>query len=148
MPYSFWMLSNLLRLNPAKTQLIWLSTPQQLSKIDLASQPSLTFKYPHFTFLTTVRDLGVTLDQKLTFTQHINLLCRSCYYQLRQLKVISRSLTPSAASTLVHAFVVSRLDYCGTLYHGLPACRIGSLKKIHYNRCPTCRPHSKIWPCL
>jgi len=55
----------------------------------------------------------------------INLLCRSCYYQLRQLEVISCSLTPSAVSTLVRAFVVSRLDYCSTLYHGLPACRIG-----------------------
>jgi len=104
-----WMSSNRLRLNPTKTHLIWLGTPQPLSKIDLTS---LALKYPNFTFSTSVRDLGVTLDQELTFTRHINLLCRSCYYQLRQLKVISRSLSPSAASTLVHAFVVSRLDYC------------------------------------
>src|SRR6218665_2098598 len=61
-----WMSSNRLRLNPTETQLIWLGTPQQLSKIDLAS---LTLKYPHFTFLTTVRDLGVILDPELT--QHI-----------------------------------------------------------------------------
>src|SRR6218665_1409431 len=122
-----WMSSNRLRLNPAKTQLIWLGMPQQLSKIDLAS---LTLKYPHFTFLTTVRDLGVALDQGLTFTQHINVLCCGCYYQLHQLKVISRSLTPSAASMLVLAFVVSHLNYCSTLYHGLPACRIGSLNKV------------------
>src|SRR6218665_1476325 len=87
------MSSNCLQLNPAKTQQIWLGTPQQLSKIDLAS---LTLIYPHFTFLTTVQDLDVTLDRELTFTQHINLLCRSCYYQLRQLKVISHSLTPNA----------------------------------------------------
>ena len=60
----------------------------------------------------------------------MNLLCRSCYYQLRQLKVISRSLSPSAASTLVHAFVVSRLDYCSAIYHGLPACRTGSLNRV------------------
>src|SRR6218665_3613601 len=53
-----------------------------------------------------------------------------CYYQLRVLKVISRSLIPSAASTLVHAFVVSRLDHCSTLYHGLPDCRIGSLNRV------------------
>ena len=48
----------------------------------------------------------------------------------RQMKVISRSLTPSAASTLVHAFVVSRLDYCSAIYDGLPACRIGSLNRV------------------
>jgi hypothetical protein len=124
-----WMSSNRLRLNPTKTQLIWLGTPQQLSKIDLAS---LALKYPHFTFSTSVRDLGVILDQELTFTRHINLLCRSCYYQLRQLKVISRSLSPSAASILVHAFVVSRgaVSCCSALYDGLPACRTGSLNRV------------------
>jgi len=47
-------------------------------------------KYPHFTFLTPVRDVGVTLDQELTITQHLDLLCRSCkaYFQLLQFKVI------------------------------------------------------------
>jgi hypothetical protein len=87
-------------------------------------------KYPHFTFSTSVRNLGVILDQELTFTRHINLLCRSCYYQLRQLKVISRSLTSRAAATLVHAFVVSRLDYCSSMYVGLPACRVGPLNRV------------------
>lgn len=63
-----WMSANCLRLNPAKTQLIWFGTPQQPSKIDLAS---LALKYPPFTLLTTIRDLGVTLEQELTFTQQI-----------------------------------------------------------------------------
>ena len=42
--------------------------------------PPLPWNIHIFTFLSTVRLLGVTLDQELTFTQHINLLCRSCYY--------------------------------------------------------------------
>src|SRR5688572_30083633 len=77
-----------------------------------------------------ITHLGVTLDQELTFVQHINLLCRSCYYQLRQLRVISRSLSPDAASTLVHSFVVSRLDYCSAIYDGLPACRLKCLNRV------------------
>ena len=121
------MSSNRLRLNPNKTQYIWFGTRQQLAKINLEA---LTSEFPWVTFSSTVRDLGVTLDQELTFRQHINLLCRSCYYQLRQLRVISRSLTPTAASTLVHAFVVSRLDYCSALYDGLPAVRIGCLDRV------------------
>src|SRR6218665_1490162 len=44
--------------------------------------------------------------------------------------VRTQQLTPSAVSTLVYAFVVSRLDYCGTLYHELPACRTGSLNRV------------------
>src|SRR6218665_3164940 len=60
----------------------------------------------------------------------MNRLCRDCYYQLRQLSVISRCLTSTATATLVHAFVTSRLDYCSTLYVGLPAVRLGCLECI------------------
>src|SRR6218665_2872833 len=117
-----WMSSNRLRLNPTKPQFIWFGTRQQLAKIDLEL---LATKYPHFTFSSSVRDLGVTLDHELTFSQHINLL-----YQLRQLRVVSRSLSPAAPSTLVHAFVVSRLDYCSTVYEGLPICRLKCLDRV------------------
>ena len=70
----------------------------------------------------------VTLDQKLTFVRQINLLCGSCYYQLRQLRVVS--LSPAAASTLVHAFVISRLDYCSEIYERLPTCRLKCLDRV------------------
>ena len=62
--------------------------------------------------------------------RHINRLCRSCYYQLRQLRVVSRSLSPPAASTLVLASVVSRLNYCSAVYEGLPICRLKCLDRI------------------
>src|SRR6218665_3532860 len=122
-----WMSSNLLRLNPSKTQYIWLGTRQQLGKLDLAT---MAVSFPDIAFSLTVRDLGLRLDQQLTFAPHINRLCRDCYYQLRQLRVISRSLTSTATATLVHAFVTSRLDYCSTLYVGLPAVRLGCLERV------------------
>src|SRR6218665_186830 len=77
-----------LRLNPSKTQYIWLGTRQQLAKLDLAA---MALRFPHIAFSLTVRYLGLTLDQQLTFAPHINRLCRDCYYQLRQLRIISLS---------------------------------------------------------
>src|SRR6218665_222595 len=106
---------------------MWFGTRQQLAKIDLGF---LAIKYPHITFSSSVRDLGVTLDKELTFVRHINLLCRSCYYQLRQLMVVSRSLSSAAASTIVHEFVVSRLDYCSAIYEGLLICRLKCLDRV------------------
>src|SRR6218665_3026234 len=50
-----WMSSNRLSLNSAKTQLIWFGTPQQLLKLDHAL---LSDRFPHFTFHTSVHDLG------------------------------------------------------------------------------------------
>src|SRR6218665_3639653 len=61
---------------------------------------------------------------------HIHWLCRACYYQLRQLRTVSRSLTSTAAATLVHLFVTSRLDYCSSLYIGLPATRLNCLNRV------------------
>src|SRR6218665_2956088 len=100
-----WMSSNRLRLNPHETQFIWLGIRQQLAKLDMFA---LTSAFPHFTFSSTVCDLSVTLDQELTLAPHS--LCRACYYQLRQLRTVSRSLTSTAAATLVHSIVTSRLD--------------------------------------
>src|SRR6218665_2181795 len=48
----------------------------------------------------------------------------------RQLRTVTRSLTQSATSTLVPAFVANRLDYCCSLYAGLLACRLGSLDRV------------------
>src|SRR6218665_2477728 len=56
--------------------------------------------------------LSGILDQELSFGEHKTALTRSCYYHLRQLRVVSRSLSSSSASTLVHAFRADRLDYC------------------------------------
>src|SRR6218665_2994802 len=97
------------------------------AKLDLVA---LTSAFPHFTFSSTARDLGVTLDQELTFAPHIHLLCRACYYQLRQLRTVSCSLTSTATATLVHPFVTSRLDYCSSLYIGLPATRLNCLNRV------------------
>src|SRR6218665_3881795 len=107
--------------------LLYIIYTWQLAKLDLAA---MALRFPHIAFSLTVRDLGLTLDQQLTFPPHINRLCRDCYYQLRQLWVISRSLTSTATATLVHAFVTSRLDYCSTLYIGLPAVRLGCIERV------------------
>jgi len=60
-------------------------THQQLANIDLEV---LAQELPYFAFSSSVRDLGVTLDEELTFKQHISLLSHHCYNQLPQLKVV------------------------------------------------------------
>src|SRR6218665_2507025 len=98
--------------NPSKTQAISLSGHRQLAKIDILRILRLSYLFPHITFSTCVHNLGVMLDPELTFSHHINLVARKCYYQLRQLWVVSRSLTHQSTFTLVHAFVTSRIDCC------------------------------------
>ena len=86
--------------------------------------------FPSFTFSTSVRDLGVTLDNNLTFSEHLSTLTRSCYYHLRRLRAIRRSVSSSIFTTIVHAFICSRIDYCNSLYAGLPLSRLSSLQSV------------------
>ena len=80
--------------------------------------------------LNVVRNLGVYVDGELSMTDHIKKLSRSCFFQLRQLRTIRRSLFKEATRLLLHAFVVSRLDYCNALFTGLPSKSIGNLQVI------------------
>ena len=41
--------------------------------------------------------------------------CRTAYFRLPQLRLISRSLSPDAAKAVVQAFITCRLDYCNSL---------------------------------
>ena len=121
------MSSNRLCLNSAKTQLIWFGTGPQLAKLDF---PLLSQMFPAFTFSASVRDLGVTLDSNLTFKEHLSTLTRSCFYHLRRLRAIRRSVSLHVFTTIVHAFVCSRIDYCNSLYAGLPKVRLSTLQSV------------------
>ena len=89
-------------MNSEKTQVIWLGTRQKLAKVDinvlqLSSAKVLT--------TTAVVDLGLTIDSRLTMSDHIAAVRRSCFFQLRQLQAVRRSLTTETTKVLIHAFV-------------------------------------------
>jgi hypothetical protein len=111
-----WMSSNRLKLNADKTEFIWLGTRQQLSKI--SSQP-LAVGGQNVTPVHSVRDLGVILDSQLTLDTHARNVVRSCFYQLRQLRSVRRSLTFEARRALATAFIASRVDYCNAIFYGV-----------------------------
>ena len=62
-----------------------------------------------------VRDLGVLIDSNMTLSNHVNNVAGICFYQLRQLRIIRRSLTTDAAHSLVRALIHTRVDYCNGL---------------------------------
>jgi len=106
-----WCGSRRLQLNPAKTELIWFGSHANLQKI-ATTDHSLRVDENVIHSVDSVRDLGVVLDSELTLQCHVNKVASACYYHTRRLKQVCRLLGPNAASTLVSAFVLSRLDYC------------------------------------
>ena len=62
--------------------------------------------------------LGLNLDSQLTMEAHVTNVVCSCSFQLRQLRSIRQCLTTEAATALAHAFVISRVDYCNSVFFG------------------------------
>ena len=77
---------------------MWLGSSQQLDKIAVREVPLLS---THVTVVDTARDLGVVLDRQLSLDAHVTAVWRSGYYQLRQLRPITRTLSVEAAKSLV-----------------------------------------------
>ena len=62
--------------------------------------------------------------------QHIRRVTGRCFYQLRQIRAIRKSLTVETVKLLVHAFVDSRLDYCNSVLQGVSAVHLQKLQTI------------------
>ena len=54
--------------------------------------------------------LGITIDKKLTFKQHIENLCRKAQYKLHALRCIRKFLTVEKAKILGNAFIDSQFN--------------------------------------
>ena len=57
-------------------------------------------------------------------------VCMTAYYHLRQLRSIRGSLSADSCSTLVRAFITSRIDYCNSLLAGVDKSQVGKLQSI------------------
>ena len=107
-----WLTSNRLSVNPSKTEFLIIGNPQQRNKI----QSSLiVFCGNVISPSESARNLGVTFDSILSLTKHISSICKSAYYQIRQLRQIRSSLDISSAIILANSLVISKLDYCNSL---------------------------------
>ena len=120
-----WMSSNRLKLNADKTEFMWLGTRQQLSKID--NEP-LHVGGQLLSPSNSARSLGVVIDGQLTMDKHAKNVVKNCFYQLRQLRSVKRSLTLEARRSLMAAFIASRVDYCNAIFYGVAKSTIRRLQ--------------------
>ena len=67
-----------------------------------------------------VRNLGFIIDSDLGLVKQINSVVKNSFYQLRLISKVKSALSFKDLETVIHAFITSRLDYCNSLYDGLP----------------------------
>ena len=124
-----WMNSNL-KLNTDKTEVMPVGSASRHESVD--SQCANTGG-KSVTFKTSVRYLVVHRGRTLSMQQHTSNICRAAFLELRRIASIRPYLSQSVVARLVAAMVISRLDYCNSVFTGLPADHIARLQRVQNN---------------
>ena len=114
-----------LKINDSKTEFIVFRSPQL--KCDLTGL-SVNVGESMITQSSKVRDLGVIFDQFLNFYDHITAICRSTYFHIRNIGKIRNVLSYDACSTIIHALIICRLDYCNSILYNVPKSKTDRLQ--------------------
>ncbi|KAK3567283.1 hypothetical protein QTP86_016142 [Hemibagrus guttatus] len=122
---SSWMTAHQLKLNPSKTELLIIPGDPSPAQ-DLAISLSNSMISP----TASARNLGITMDNQLSFSSHVTNVTRSCRFLLYNIRRIRPFLSTQATQVLVQSLVISRLDYCNSLLAGLPLNAIRPLQMI------------------
>ena len=122
-----WCTKNGLACNPDKTEVIHLSS-RFARNCELI--PELRFGEVEITLSSAVRDLGVTLDSHLQLSKHVNNVCKSGFFALKNIGRIRNYISQSDCEWLVHAFITSKLDMCNSILIGLPSKKLDKLQRL------------------
>jgi hypothetical protein len=110
-----WMTANMLQLNQEKTEFILFANSRVLPNlVNIELNLGNICIYPK----SSVKNLGVILDSSLNMSSHINSLCTSINYHIRNLWRIRRFISQEACHNAVRGLVLSRLDYANSLLLG------------------------------
>ena len=81
-----------------------------------------------------MRDLGVIFDQFLNVDDRITSICRSTHFHIRNIGKIRNLLSYDACSTIIHALISCRLDYCNFIMYNVPRNKTDRLQRLQ-NQC-------------
>ena len=128
----YWMLKNFMKLNESKTELLVLGKPKVLKECDL----EVTVQFGNLTISPTVckgdnwKSLGVKFDESMSMQRQINSVKQRCSWTMMNLRTIGRYLDEGLKIMMVKQLVLSKLDYCNSLYMNLPKTRLKKLTSI------------------
>lgn len=121
-----WMTTNKLKLNTDKTELLILHSKFRLTP----RLPSIKIGTDTIEPTNKARNIGVIFDNTVTMSFHINNIVKVAFYHLRNIAEICKYINVTTAEVLVHAFIISKLDFCNSLLYGLPKYEINKLQSV------------------
>ena len=68
---------------------------------------------------TSVRDLEFIIHSNLTCNEQIQTVIKNTNFTLRNIAYVKKYLDDNSVKKLVHKYIITRLDYCNSLYYEL-----------------------------
>ena len=78
-----------------------------------------------------VDTLGIKVDNRLSFKQHISNLCKEAGAKLNAIKRLKSKLNEKDRKLLIDAHIVSYFNYCSTVWHFCGRVEIHKMEKLH-----------------
>ena len=122
-----WMKSKHLKLNAEKTECLIVGKNSDLRRFEFST---LCANNSDLEPKNSIRDLGVIFDNQLSFHDQIVQLVRNAGYHLRNIAFVRKYLDMKTTKMLVYNHIISRLDYCNSLYYCLPNFLLRKLQLI------------------
>lgn len=119
-----WCSDNQMEANPIKFQAL-ISGEDETHEIRLTEEVTIDTE-------NSVKLLGIQLDNKLTFTEHIsNITIKACR-QLNCLKRLAHALDVPSKSQIYKSFILANFNYCPAVWHVCGTTNTKKLEKIQY----------------
>ena len=122
-----WCCQNFLLINPDKTKVLLVGVPALLRNL---STVSISLFGKEIQPVPVTKDLGVFIDQSLTYNEHIQKLFSNCLNKLVQINRIKHLLDRKTLILLLNAFVFSKLFYCSSVWSNTSKRNINKLQLI------------------
>ena len=120
-----WFTENKLIANPDKFKAILISRKGDLINIPLNINGEIIKSKKDVTLL------GIKIDNQLTLSDHIGMLCKSAANQLNSIKRLKRHFVTKTKRILVKTFVLSQFNYCPLVWHFCKPGDTHKIEKIH-----------------
>ena len=124
------MTKNFLKLNVAKTQVIFCGSPTSLALHQSRfNEICSLLEIEEENIKTSGKSLGAVIDCELNFKNMIFETCRGGYFKLNKLRNMRNSLPEDIRLTLIKCYIISKIDYCNFMYANVPKNQIYKLQK-------------------
>ena len=72
------------------------------------------------------------MHENLKWDEHFRTLCKSCYSSIRILKKVKNFADYRLRKHLVESLILSKLDYCDTVFYPLPDFLVKRLQRVQF----------------